>query len=91
MPRCLRCGTDNKATARFCRQCGAAMPDLASVEDDDSTALEQRKRLPLPSAPRQGLAQRRRSKPNPARRDARIPLHAPFRLRRGAGALVSAS
>jgi hypothetical protein len=40
MPRCPKCGTDNKATARFCRSCGSAMPDLtASSEDDDSTVI----------------------------------------------------
>jgi hypothetical protein len=39
MPRCTACGTDNKAVAKFCRQCGAPMAQSAPGEDDDRTVI----------------------------------------------------
>lgn len=46
MPRCSACGTDNKAVAKFCRQCGAPMGQSAPDEDDDRTVI-----IPSTAAP----------------------------------------
>jgi hypothetical protein len=46
MTRCIACGTENKAEARFCRQCGIRLESALAETDSDVTIA-----VPAPAAP----------------------------------------
>jgi hypothetical protein len=46
MTRCIACGTENKAEARFCRQCGIRLESALAEADSDVTIA-----VPAPAAP----------------------------------------
>src|SRR5664279_2416157 len=40
MPACFRCNTENPGSTRFCKSCGAVMPQMAPTGLPDQSSLD---------------------------------------------------